>query len=100
MGPGKADLLEAIDKTRSISAAGRTLGLSYWKVRALMDEMAQCFRAPVVEAIKGGSGGGGAQLTALGREALDRFRAMELRAEKGIAEDMKVYRKLLKKRSE
>ncbi len=29
MGPGKADLLEAIDREGSISAAGRALGMSY-----------------------------------------------------------------------
>jgi outer membrane receptor protein involved in Fe transport len=29
MGPGKADLLEAIDREGSISAAGRVMGMSY-----------------------------------------------------------------------
>ena len=29
MGPGKADLLEAIDRAGSISAAARSIGMSY-----------------------------------------------------------------------
>lgn len=31
MGSGKASLLEAIDRERSISAAGRAMGMSYRK---------------------------------------------------------------------
>jgi|GEM_PF-3908453 len=59
MGPGKADLLEAIQATSSIAAAGRSLGMSYWKTRHLLDEMNACFTSPVVATAKGGDRGGG-----------------------------------------
>ena len=77
MGPGKADLLAAVQETGSIAAAGRKLGMSYQKTRQLVDEMNQCFVSPLVEGFKGGAQGGGAQLTAVGREALARFQAMQ-----------------------
>ena len=99
MGPGKADLLEAIEETRSIAEAGRSLGMSYWKTRRLLDEMAACFKAPVVETTRGGGGGGGSSLTKLGREALARYRAMQARAEAAIAGDLKAYRRLLARKA-
>lgn len=54
MGPGKADLLEAIIAHGSISAAGRALGMSYRRAWLLVDEMNRCFDPVVVETIKGG----------------------------------------------
>lgn len=79
MGPGKADLLEAIDKHGSISAAGRALGMSYRRTWLLVDTMNRCWRDPLVDTAAGGSHGGGARLTPLGREVLERFRDMEQR---------------------
>lgn len=80
MGPGKADLLEAIQAAGSVAAAGRELGLSYWKTRRLLDEMNQSFRAPLVATSRGGKDGGGARLTGTGVQVLARFRAMEAAA--------------------
>lgn len=77
MGPGKADLLEAIDKTGSISAAGRSMDMSYRRAWMLVDEMNRCFKTPLVAAAKGGAHGGGAQLTQTGQQVLARYRAME-----------------------
>ena len=95
MGPGKADLLEAIQETASIAAAGRKLGLSYWKTRHLLEEMNQCFRLPVVAASKGGEKGGGAQVTETGRLALAEFRAMEAEAGAAIAGRVRAFQELL-----
>src|SRR5215213_7513603 len=61
LGPGKADLLDAIDATGSIAAAGRRLGMSYKRAWYLVDTMNAYFRAPVVVSTKGGKAGGGAQ---------------------------------------
>ncbi len=55
MGPGKADLLEAIRDTGSISAAGKKLGMSYRRAWLLVDSMNRCFRAPIVETSAGGA---------------------------------------------
>lgn len=95
MGPGKADLLAAILETGSIAAAGRKMGMSYQKTRHLVDEMNQCFVSPLVEGFKGGAQGGGASLTDLGREVLERFRQMQLRAEKAVSKDLEAFKDLL-----
>jgi len=95
MGPGKADLLEAIRETASIAAAGRKLGLSYWKTRRLLDEMNQTFRGPVVVTSKGGEGGGGSRVTETGLQALAQFRAMEAAAEAAIAGQVAAFQDLL-----
>jgi molybdate transport system regulatory protein len=79
MGPGKADLLEAIVNEGSISAAGRALGMSYRRTWLLVDVMNRCWRDPLVETAAGGSHGGGARLTTLGREVLDQYRELERR---------------------
>jgi molybdate transport system regulatory protein len=76
MGPGKADLLEAIESTGSISAAGKSMDMSYRRAWLLVDEMNRCFKMPVVETAKGGSHGGGAHLTPFGYEVLARYREM------------------------
>ena len=54
MGPGKADLLEAIDRTGSISAAGRALGMSYRRCWLLVDAMNRCWHEKLVETAAGG----------------------------------------------
>ena len=54
MGPGKADLLEAVADTRSIAGAGRALGHSYAKTRRLLHEMNTCFPVPLVATARGG----------------------------------------------
>jgi molybdate transport system regulatory protein len=79
MGPGKADLLEAIVQEGSISGAGRKLGMSYRRTWLLVDVMNRCWRDPLVEAVPGGGQGRGARLTACGREVLAAYRALEAR---------------------
>jgi molybdate transport system regulatory protein len=95
MGQGKADLLEAIGRSGSISAAARDMDMSYRKAWMLVDEMNQCFKSPVVLSARGGAQGGGAQVTPLGEEALARFRKIQAKAAKAIAEDVSPFRKLL-----
>jgi len=73
IGPGKADLLQAIDSTGSISAAARRMGMSYRRAWLLVQTMNECFKSPLVEAEKGGTTGGGARLTPTGREVLTRY---------------------------
>lgn len=95
IGQGKADLLQGIAETGSISGGARKLGMSYRKAWLLVDEMNRCFREPVVVASKGGPRGGGALLTDLGREALDRYRAIQVHALASIAQELRAYRRLL-----
>lgn len=77
IGPGKADLLEAIDREGSISAAGRAMGLSYRRAWLLVDSMNRCWIERLVETTAGGGAAKGARLTACGRTVLDGYRALE-----------------------
>ncbi len=99
IGPGKADLLEAIADAGSITGAARRMGMSYRRAWLLVETMNLCFRAPLVEASRGGAGGGGARLTPLGREALARYRDMEAKAQACLERDMAGFRGLLDTRA-
>lgn len=77
IGPGKADLLERIDRTGSISAAGREMGMSYKRAWMLVETLNAMFREPLVESTRGGPQGGGAILTDTGRRVLDLYRRFE-----------------------
>ena len=88
MGPGKADLLDAIEQTGSISAAARALGMSYRRAWLLVETMNQCFKSPLVETATGGEHGGGALVTELGHEVVRRYRAMETKAAASVAREM------------
>ncbi|MBN2691180.1 MAG: LysR family transcriptional regulator [Burkholderiaceae bacterium] len=95
LGPGKAALLEALERTGSISAAGRELNMSYRRAWLLIHSVNQAYKQPLVEASKGGAGGGGALLTPLGREVLSIYRRMERKALRAIQPDLDVLQKLL-----
>ena len=95
IGPGKAALLEAIGETGSIAAAGRCMGMSYRRAWLLTKTMNACFRGPLIEATKGGFGGGGARLTAMGCEVLTLYRAMENHATAAVMSDMEKLRALM-----
>ena len=100
IGPGKADLLDAVTRTGSISAAAREMDMSYRRAWVLVDTMNRCFHAPLVETSKGGSGGGGARVTDLGLEVLARYRAMEVKAAASVAPEMREFARLLTVRKE
>lgn len=78
LGPGKADLLDAIDAAGSISAAARSMGMSYRRAWLLVETMNQCFRMPMVETRPGSRSG--ARLSAEARAILTAYRAAELAA--------------------
>ena len=73
IGPGKIDLLRFIDSEGGISPAARKMGITFRRAWYLIDTMNSAFGKPVVETKIGGSGGGGARLTDLGRNLLRRY---------------------------
>ncbi len=95
IGPGKVDLLDAIARTGSISAAARDMGMSYRRAWTLVETMNASFRKPLVMSAVGGRGGGGAQVTATGREVLKRYRAMEEKAAKSVARELGAFARLM-----
>ena len=80
IGPGKIRLLELVDQTGSISAAGRAYRMTYKQAWLTLDELNRSFRSPLTTAAPGGRHGGGAQLTDFGREVVRRFRELEREA--------------------
>ena len=77
IGPGKIDLLRQVAERRSISGAARAMGLPYKRAWLLIDSLNRGFGRPVVEAVAGGKGGGGARLTSLGETLIARYAALE-----------------------
>lgn len=80
LGPGKADLLDAIAAHGSISAAARALGLSYRRAWLMVDGMNRLFAEPPVQTARGGPGG--ASLTPAGKALLADYRALQQAMEK------------------
>ncbi|WP_137680959.1 winged helix-turn-helix domain-containing protein [Aurantiacibacter suaedae] len=79
MGPGKADLLEAIARTGSISAAAREMELSYRRAWLMVDVMNRCFQEKLVESTPGGGRKAGARVSDAGQRALIAYRALQER---------------------
>jgi molybdate transport system regulatory protein len=97
MGPGKADLLQTIGETGSISAAARQMGMSYRRAWLLVDTMNQCFKSPVVITLTGGKAGGGAAVTEFGKGVLARYRKMEAKASISVAKELGEFASLMVK---
>lgn len=95
MGPGKADLLERIDSTGSLAAAGREMGMSYKRAWELIGTLNTMFQAPVVASTRGGPGGGGAVLTDMGREVLRLYRGFEAESARAGARHLDAFCELL-----
>jgi molybdate transport system regulatory protein len=100
LGPGKIDLLEAIAETGSIRAAGNRFKMSYRRAWSLVAELNGMFKTPLVQAETGGRGGGGAKLTPLGKQVVERFRAMEAASWSMVERDFRALAAHLKKRTE
>jgi molybdate transport system regulatory protein len=75
MGPGKADLLDAIAAHGSISAAA--MGMSYRRAWLLVDVMNRCWSGPLVATAPGNSRGTASRLTELGATVLAAYRALQ-----------------------
>jgi len=95
LGPGKVDLLEAIDACGAISRAAKQVPLSYRRAWDMVDTMNRCFKKPLVEMSTGGRGGGGAKLTPYGRRVVRLYRAMEKAAAEATEKEWKALRQML-----
>lgn len=77
IGPGKALILEAVDRHGSISAAGRELGMSYRRIWLLVSALNRDWREVVVDTHVGEGPKSGARLSPFGQDLLNRYREME-----------------------
>jgi molybdate transport system regulatory protein len=89
LGPGKVALLERIAQEGSISAAGRSMNMSYKRAWELVSEINKSFSEPLVAAQTGGKSGGGAVLTPRGEELVRHYRAIERKALSATATHLK-----------
>jgi molybdate transport system regulatory protein len=94
LGPGKADLLDAIRETGSISAAGRHMCMSYKRAWMLVETMNATFREPLVQSSRGGSAHGGAELTDAGTRVLTLYRGMVAKAAAAAGGEIATLRRM------
>jgi len=78
IGKGGAQILEQIEKEKSISKAAEKLDMSYRYVWSYLQRIRKALGEPVVETYRGGkSGGGGAKLTKQGKKLLEEYKQVE-----------------------
>jgi molybdate transport system regulatory protein len=75
-GPGRAELLQLIIETGSISKAAKSMGMSYKKAWAMVEGLNAQAKEPYVIAHKGGQKGGGTEVTARGRAMLSAYQKL------------------------
>jgi molybdate transport system regulatory protein len=85
LGPGKVELLEAIREYGSISAAARSLDMSYRRAWLLIDELNRSLKSPATHSEQGGQSGGGCSLTPVGETLIRLYRDIEVEAQKSCA---------------
>jgi molybdate transport system regulatory protein len=96
IGPGKIALLEAIRSTGSISAAARSIGMSYRRAWLLVEEINRTLRQPAVTAETGGARGGGAMVTPVGERVVGLYRAIEAHARTAAGDEFRAIGKLIR----
>jgi molybdate transport system regulatory protein len=96
VGPGKIALLEAIRETRSISAAARSIAMSYRRAWILVDELNAALKHPAVRSAQGGEHGGGSELTPTGAALVDAYRRVEACASQACATEIDRLLKLVR----
>jgi molybdate transport system regulatory protein len=95
IGPGKIALLEAIDRTGSITSAAKSLRMSYRRAWLLIDEVNRSLNKPAVDSEAGGPQGGGTTLTETGRRLIAIYRRIEVHAASSCRSDIKELLRLL-----
>lgn len=80
-------LLEGVRATGSLIAACRTLGVSYAHAWEKIDRVQRVLEEPILEAKRGGEGGGGCKLTEAGLRILESYRMLEGRLEDLLASE-------------
>jgi molybdate transport system regulatory protein len=73
VGPGKIDLLRAIDAHGSLSEAAKSIGLSYRRGWLLVKDLNDTFKNPITTSTVGGRTGGGVCVTPLGKMLISAY---------------------------
>jgi molybdate transport system regulatory protein len=96
LGPGKVDLLEAVREYGSISAAARSLDMSYRRAWLLIDELNKSLKSPATVSEQGGQSGGGCALTPVGEDIVRLYREVEAQAQKACAKQIGALTRLIR----
>lgn len=97
LGPGKADLLDAVRATGSLRRGAAELGMSYMRAWTLVKTMNAAFKAPLVALARGGARHGGATVTPTGAKVLSLYRAMERTCEMATSSQAAKLKGLLRR---
>lgn len=89
LGPGKADLLEAIGRTGSLAVSASAMGMSARRAWLLVDELNRMFTRPAVTVA--GEGDDAAALTEFGRELVTAYRRLEARTRAAMLEELAAF---------
>jgi molybdate transport system regulatory protein len=95
-GPGKAQLLESLLETGSLNQTASAMKMSYVKALALVRAMNAHFREPLIELTRGGTKGGGTQVTDTGRKVLAEYHTMRAASEAAALPGWRRLRRLVK----
>lgn len=96
LGPGKVELLEHVAETHSLNQAAKRMGMSYMKAWLLVGLMNRSYKKPLLKMERGGSKGGGAELTETGQRVLSLYRKMHQASLQAMDEPWQELRQLLK----
>ncbi len=89
LGEGRIELMKAIIEHGSISAAARSMNMSYKKAWESVDAMNSLSDEPLVTRTTGGSGGGGTIVTKAGQEAISLYEGINQRCNGFLDEELK-----------
>jgi len=96
LGPGKIALLEAIAEHGSISAAARSLNMSYRRAWMLVEEMNLSLKSPATASEHGGKAGGRSVVTPAGAALIQLYRDIEARAYAAAQDEIRTLADLFK----
>ena len=99
LGPGKIELIDAIEKAGSISGAAKLMNMSYRRAWNLVDSINHDFTEEIIITTAGGKGGGGATVTELGLEIIERYRRLEANALDSVHEELNQFGQYLAKKT-
>ena len=85
VGLERVALIEAVDREGSITAAAKTLGLSYKGAWDIVQGLNNLFATPLIEAAPGGRSGGAARVTERGRSVAAAFRRVQAEIDAALA---------------
>jgi molybdate transport system regulatory protein len=96
IGPGRIALLEAIRKTGSLTAAARSIQMSYRRAWRHVDELNKLLAEPVVTTSTGDAMRGGTVLTPVGEKIVVLYHSVEARTRAAGRTEFHVLRKLMR----